>query len=247
MNKCDRLQLDSAYSVADLAAKGHDLSQTMVPRPCSAMRPRSTPTEVRIGYERISAHHHRLRHGPLHAYATLVLKGCFIQTGYGGRYRLEAGDVIVQPTLDQHADQMISSGVEIYRLPWRFDPRSGGAYRGCDIDTVLRTARRDLSETARVLEAQIAGLAALGPMADCWSDCLFADLVADRHLRIGDWASTHSMSREHITREFSRIYGISPGALRGELNARAAWRLCIEGPCRWRAWRSTPALPINRI
>jgi len=44
----------------------------------------------------------------LRAYATVVLAGRFEESGYIGRVCASAGDVLVHPALDCHANQMVS-------------------------------------------------------------------------------------------------------------------------------------------
>jgi hypothetical protein len=64
------------------------------------------------------------RHRHLHAYATGVLAGCLEESGYVGRIYATAGDVLIHPTLDCHANRMVSAGVKLIRLAdW---PDTGG-------------------------------------------------------------------------------------------------------------------------
>ena len=45
------------------------------------------------------------RHRHLHPYATVVLAGCFEESGYNGRIQAAAGDVLIHSALDCHGNQ----------------------------------------------------------------------------------------------------------------------------------------------
>lgn len=99
---------------------------------------------IRYGVEQLPPLRHLPRHRHLQAYATLVLGGSFEQVSYAGRLRLQAGDLLIQPTLDRHADRQISRGIVICRLPWRHEAGYGGVYRNCRLDVARALARRDI-------------------------------------------------------------------------------------------------------
>ena len=80
---------------------------------------------VAWGVQRIDPGLHMPRHVHATSYVTLVLEGRFEQVGYAGRWRVEAGDVLIQPTLDCHADTMSSRGLVLMRLPWRHEAGLG--------------------------------------------------------------------------------------------------------------------------
>src|SRR5262245_36894634 len=112
---------------------------------------------IRFGVpERLPRDHHVPRHQHVEAYATLVLGGAYEQLAYAGRLRLEAGDVLLQPTFDCHADRMLSQGLEILRLPWRRESGFGGVYRRCRVDLIRQAAGRDLREAVVLLEEDLA-------------------------------------------------------------------------------------------
>jgi anti-sigma factor ChrR (cupin superfamily) len=84
---------------------------------------------IRAGFERIPQVAGMARHQHVEAYATLVLDGAYDQFAYAGRLQVEAGDVVLQPTFDCHADVMCSPGLSLIRLPWRAETSLGGVPR----------------------------------------------------------------------------------------------------------------------
>jgi hypothetical protein len=92
------------------------------------------------------------RHRHLRAYATVVLAGTFEESGYVGRVRATAGDVLIHPALDCHENQMVSAGVKLIRLNWSDHNREGGLYRLNEVDTLARTAEKDVNDAAFLLE-----------------------------------------------------------------------------------------------
>ncbi len=180
--------------------------------------------EIRFGPDRIADRQDRPRHCHRNAYATVVLAGVFEQTSYTGRHRVAAGDVLIQPTMDCHADRMLSAGIELLRLPWRFDPGNGGIYRGCDIDEISRLARTSCDEAAMNLGTQIELMAPSAPLSDNWADLFVQTLLTNPQLRIQELADRHGHSREWACRSVQSVYGVSPVQLRSEVRARAAWR-----------------------
>ena len=185
---------------------------------------------IRHGRERLPPETHRPRHGRRDAYLTVIIAGAFEQTGYGGRFRLEAGDIMVQPTLDRHADRMISRGIDILRLPWSFDLTAGGVWRGGDIDALCRLAERDVTAAGEAAKAQLQAAVQLTPVApilDHWADALMADIIAAPAVRLADWARRRGLAREAVSRAFHRLYGVTAAGIRQELRMRAAWADCM--------------------
>jgi len=168
------------------------------------------------------------RHQHLEAYATLVLAGSYEQASYAGRFRLEPGDILIQPTLDFHFNAMLTPEVVLVRLPWGREASFGGVYRGLPSDLVRRIADRDPIEAANVLKQQLAGKPYTPPISDNWSDRLAADLRASPNLQLVRWARSNGVTREYIWRCFDRHYGVSPVQFRSEMNARGAW-LALTG------------------
>lgn len=169
------------------------------------------------------------RHRHLHAYATVVLAGSFEESGYVGRIRATPGDVLIHPTLDCHANQMVSAGVKLIRLNWPDGDGSGGFYRIDEVDAVARAAEKDAAEAALVLQHELRESCSSSPgKKDEWPDILAAALTEDTGTVIGDWAEANGLARETVSRGFAATYGIAPAAFRAEWRARRAWLRLIR-------------------
>jgi AraC-like DNA-binding protein len=166
----------------------------------------------------------------LFAYATVVLAGSFEESGYIGRIRATAGDVLIHAALDCHANRMISTGVKLVRLDWSDTSGIGGLYHLDDLDELVRTAEKDVNEATHLL-AQALGRKSLpspGQRND-WPDLLLADLARNPSTEIGQWAEANGLARETVSRGFAAAYGIAPSVLRAELRARTAWLQITRG------------------
>lgn len=168
------------------------------------------------------------RHRHLGAYATIVVEGCFEQVNYAGRVIVRAGDLLINPTLDCHANFMISSGARILRLHWPLETSVGGVRKLRDADEIIRTAERDTHLAVLELLDEVGrdGLQR-GECRD-WPDLLAADLATGRAGRIDAWAEAYGLARETVSRGFSKAFGVSPAGFRNELRARRAWCLAIS-------------------
>ena len=183
---------------------------------------------IRVGVERLPAGYNLPRHRHLEAYATVLLEGSFIQTSYSGRMVVEQGDVLVQPTLDCHADRMISPGIVVLRLPWSRTDSFGGVYRGIDVEFLQKAAQRDPAEASWFLRRELNDRAAPGHYETDWEDQLAAQLRVQR-ISITRYAEVVGVSRESISRGFRRVYGVSPAQFRSEIHAREAWLQITAG------------------
>jgi AraC-like DNA-binding protein len=170
------------------------------------------------------------RHRHLHAYATVVLAGSFEESGYNGRIRATAGDVLIHPALDCHGNQMISAGVKLIRLNWRDASGIGGLYRLDSIDEIARTAEKDIIEATHLLKSTLRERRkpSSGQRND-WPDLLLEDLTKYPAIEIGAWAEANGLARETVSRGFSAAYGTTPSILRAELRVRSAWLRITRG------------------
>ncbi|MBT2119131.1 AraC family transcriptional regulator [Dyella sp. LX-66] len=157
------------------------------------------------------------------AYATVLLRGCFEQASCAGRMRVAAGDVLVQPTLDCHADRMLSAGLTVLRLAWPRDEGCGGVHAGCDVDMLARLAERDVVEAAAALREQLACRPTRPSLMEDPADILAAALMQPDAPAINAWAERLGIARETVSRGFTRLYGVSPSRFRADARARAAW------------------------
>jgi AraC-like DNA-binding protein len=182
------------------------------------------------GIETLHSNFSLPRHRHLNAYATVVLAGTFEESGYVGRIRATAGDVLVHPTLDCHANHMVSAGVKLIRLEWLDVKVGGGLYRLNEIDDLARIAEKDSTEATLFLEHALEKTCSSTPgKSNDWPDLLAADLARNTSMAIGDWAEVNGLARETVCRGFASAYGIAPSAFRAELRARAAWLRVIRG------------------
>ena len=170
------------------------------------------------------------RHRHLNAYATVVLAGSFEESGYVGRIRATAGDVLIHPAMDCHANVMVSAGVKLIRLDWSDTSGIGGLYHLDEVDTIARIAERDVIAAQVLLEGCLRKkcLPSAGRKDD-WPDMLLADLSRDSSLRVSEWAEGNGLARETVSRGFAAAYGIAPSVVRAELRARTAWLRITRG------------------
>jgi AraC-like DNA-binding protein len=170
------------------------------------------------------------RHRHLRAYATVVLSGSFEESGYAGRVRATAGDVLIHPALDCHANQMISAGVKLIRLDWPDATGIGGLYRLFNADEIARIAEKDINQAALVLENSLRNNCPPSPgIRNDWPDLLLATLAKNASTEIGAWAEVNGLARETVSRGFAAAYGTTPAVFRAELRARAAWLRITRG------------------
>ena len=170
------------------------------------------------------------RHRHLGAYATVVLSGSFDESGYVGRIRATAGDVLIHPALDCHANQMVSAGVKLIRLDWSDTDGAGGLYRLNQVDAVARTAEKDVNQAALLLEEALGKNQPLPPgKRNDWPDLLAGALARNAATEIGAWAEANGLARETVSRGFAAAYGTTPAVFRAEMRARAAWLRITRG------------------
>jgi AraC-like DNA-binding protein len=170
------------------------------------------------------------RHRHLRAYATVVLTGSFEESGYVGRLHATAGDVLVHPTLDCHANRMVSAGVKLIRFYWPDVDGVGGLYRLDEVDSLARTAEKDMVDAALLLQCVLKRRWPDSPgKRNDWPDLLALALTRNASMRIGAWAEANGLTPETVSRGFAQAYGIAPAVFRAELRARDAWLRVTRG------------------
>jgi AraC-like DNA-binding protein len=176
------------------------------------------------GREDLPPGHDRGRHRHLHPYAIAVIAGQFDQASYAGRVRVSTGDLLIQPTLDAHANWMPRSrGAQILRLPWPDIDDLGGVYPLADLDAVVRAAERDPRAAAQLAHDQCSRAQASRRAADDLPDALARELVTGAVASLAAWADQRGVARETVAREFTAAFGVPARQFRAELRARAAW------------------------
>jgi AraC-like DNA-binding protein len=198
----------------------------------SARRTSTAPAFRRTtpGIETLPGRFDLPRHRHLRAYATIVLAGRFEESGYVGRVRASAGDVLIHPALDCHENRMMTSGVTLIRLDWTDLSGIGGLYRVDDVDLLARVAERDVIAAKQLLEElwQRGQPPTPGQRND-WPDLLAAALARDATIEVGAWADANGLAPETVSRGFAAAYGTAPIVFRAELRARAAWLRITRG------------------
>lgn len=195
---------------------------------------RSTPDprfrRITPGIESLPCAFNLPRHRHLEAYATVVLEGFYEESGYIGRIRASAGDILIHPSLDCHENRMISAGVRLIRLAWPDVTGVGGLYHLDNFDDIARAAAEDTLEAThllqRALDAQC--VASPGERRD-WPDLLLRQLSSDRSTELGSWAEAHHLAPETVSRGFTMAYGVAPSIVRAELRTREAWLRITRG------------------
>jgi AraC-like DNA-binding protein len=175
------------------------------------------------GSEDLAPGHDLPRHRHLQPYAIVLIRGRFDQVGYAGRVRVHTGELLIQPTLDAHANQMPGGrGATLLRLPWADSDDLGGVFELPDPDAVIRAAERDVREAAAAARAQ-SQRSPRRPAANDLPDRLAAEIVDGRVASLERWAAALGIARETVSRAFSTAFGVSARRFRAELRARAAW------------------------
>lgn len=170
------------------------------------------------------------RHRHLHAYAAVVLAGCFEESGYNGRICATAGDVLIHPAMDCHGNQKVCAGVKLIRLDWPDASGVGGLYHLENVDELVRTAQKDIIEATHLLKRMLRERCVASPgQRNDWPDLLVADLAKNVSIEIGVWAEVNGLARETVSRGFAAAYGVAPSILRAELRARSAWLRITRG------------------
>ena len=185
--------------------------------------------QIKCGIERFPGYS-LPRHRHLQPYATVVLEGCFEQAGYAGRIRATAGDILIHPALDCHANNIVSSSVRLVRLNWSDSSGSGAFYRLGDIDEIARVAEKDPQDAAVLLESCVASSSReSAERRNDWPDVLAQALRHNASLEIGEWAQENDLALETVSRGFRMAYGVPPTIFRAELRARSAWLRITRG------------------
>jgi AraC-like DNA-binding protein len=175
------------------------------------------------GRETLSPGFNVPRHRHLEAYALVAVAGTFEQTSYAGRVTVTAGDLLLQPTLDCHANRLLSRGAQILRLPWTHVAGPGGVYRLRDLDELVNVAARDVRAASDMAQAEVARSEPVATGQRDWQDILALDIRGGRVRRLAEWAASRGLAAGTVSRGFARLYGVVPARFRCEWKARDAW------------------------
>lgn len=185
---------------------------------------------IKHGIETLNSSFSLPRHRHLLPYATVVLEGCLEEAGYNGRIRASAGDVLIHPQLDCHANPRVLAGVRLVRLPWMHKVILSGLYRVNEVAEIARAAEKDSMQASLLLEELLRQQIAASPrQCNDWPDILANDLTSELPMRIGEWARAHQLAPETVSRGFTLAYGVSAEVFKAEVRARQAWLRITSG------------------
>ena len=162
------------------------------------------------------------RHSHEHAYAAIVLSGGYEEAGDHGRFRVEAGDVVLHERFEAHINRFSDSGAVVFNLPLpagrSFVP---GLAKVEDIDFILRAASSNQVEAADLLFSMVTAR-----RAECadWPDELAAALIANPSLSLSRWSERKGLTPWAVSRGFMQVFGLSPSAFRARTRTRHAWK-----------------------
>jgi AraC-like DNA-binding protein len=177
--------------------------------------------KVTNGRERWDANRSVARHRHDQPYAAIVLAGSYEECGSRGRFRVEAGDVLLHGAFDAHLDRFRATGAQILNLVLDHVPDFAlGHVR--HPDAIAKTAECDALAAGAALRAQITQ--AQAPLID-WPDLLARDLLENPDCRLDEWAEAHHLAAETVSRGFGRMFGVTPAAFRLEVRARRAFAM----------------------
>lgn len=162
------------------------------------------------------------RHAHAHAYAALVLSGEYVEAGDLGRFRVQAGDVVIHDRFEAHLNHFSGRGAVVLNLA--LQPNASlkcGLIRVADFDRVIRTAERSQREAAQTL---FENAQSVTPPSETLSDELARTLRESPSHSITRWSASHGCTPWKTSREFHRLFGITPVAFRARARARLAWR-----------------------
>lgn len=170
------------------------------------------------------------RHRHLEGYASVVLAGSFVEAGFGGRVKVEPGDVLLHGRFDCHANSSnCLQPVQILRLPW-LDDRVEGHFRVTDPDLLARLAERDPREATVALAESLRVAEWVESPLQHWTGRLASALQSASTVSLRHWAGELGIRPEALSRGFHREFGVSPKQFRLEARARRAWLEVLRSP-----------------
>jgi AraC-like DNA-binding protein len=161
------------------------------------------------------------RHTHGYAFASLVLKGGYEESGDAGRFDVREGDVILHERFEAHCNRGSPLGAVILHvtLPSDADFQSGAALLE-DPDLIARVVERSPSEAATLL---LQTTQMKQPQFRDWSDQLAAELSRNASLNLTAWSEEQGIAPWTLSRGFESVFGVSPSAFRAAARARRAW------------------------
>ncbi len=162
------------------------------------------------------------RHTHGYAFASLVLKGGYEESGDAGRFNVREGDVILHERFEAHCNRGSALGAVILHIafPSEADFKSGAAQLS-DPDLIARVQERSPT-TAAALLLQSARMKR--PQIRDWPEQLAAELTHNTSLNLTAWSNERGITPWTVSREFGSVFGVSPSVFRAVARARRAWQ-----------------------
>jgi AraC-like DNA-binding protein len=162
------------------------------------------------------------RHSHGYAFAALVLKGGYEESGDAGRFDVREGDVILHERFEAHCNRGSRSGALILHiaLPSDADFVSGVA-QVADPDLIARVVERNSTEAAALL---LQTTQMKQPHLRDWPEQLAAELSRNASLNLTAWSNAQGIAPWTVSRGFESVFGISPSAFRATARAGCAWK-----------------------
>lgn len=170
------------------------------------------------------------RHRHTRSYATVVLSGHYEEAGDAGRFRVESGDVLLHRPFSAHLDRVSSHATTVLDLPLPLGTASWPAKgRIADPDELVRLSQ---SDRRAAVEYVLDEFLPVRDEAGDLPDLLAKALGGTEPPAIAGWADAAGRTREHVSRAFRKVYGVSPARYRCEARARNAWQMIVGGDAR---------------
>lgn len=178
-----------------------------------------------LGRQQHPANQRLARHCHDSAFATVVLEGGYLEAGDEGRRSVSPGDVLIHHAYESHLDCFTRHGAQVLILP--VDVRSSVPLYGrvSDPDALVRTAQQSPHDAWLALASDIQ---TSERRHRDWPDLLAEQLRNDTELCLRQWADSHGLRPETVSRGFQLAYASSPKAFRAAARARAAFKRIRE-------------------
>lgn len=161
------------------------------------------------------------RHQHAAPYATVLLTGSYEEAGDAGRVVARPGEVLLHAPFSCHLNRISPARTQVLDLPLPFGGRRWPARATvADPDMLARLGERD---PVAAVDCLLEQLAPATIVAEAPADALAGALRSGSPPGIGSWAREHGLSREHLSRQFSALYGVSAARYRTDNLAREAW------------------------
>lgn len=172
-----------------------------------------------FGVDKLEPHARFPRHRHHTSYLAVVLSGGYFESGDSGRFRVQAGNVLVHAPYEAHRDELSPVGATTLCLPCPVELEGAPQWQVADPDRLRALAAVDGREALAVVAA------AASPCTETvfdWPDLLARSLRELAPICLADWAEQNGLAPETVSRSFARAYGVTPHRYRAEARARRA-------------------------